>query len=41
MTLLWYMLGGFGISLLGYLLAIFYSRRRDGIRPGYAGLLIM
>jgi hypothetical protein len=41
MTLLWYMLGGFGLSVLGYLLAIFYIRRRDGIRPGYTGLLIM
>jgi hypothetical protein len=41
MTLLLYMLGGFGLSVLGYLLAIFYIRRRDGIQPGYAGLLIM
>jgi hypothetical protein len=41
MALLWYMLGGFGLSVLGYLLAIFYIRRRNGIRPGYAGLLIM
>jgi hypothetical protein len=41
MTLLWYMLGGFGVSVLAYLLTIFYIRRRDGIQPGYAGLLIM
>ena len=41
MTLLWYMLGGFGVSVLAYLLTIFYIRRRDGIWPGYAGLLIM
>jgi hypothetical protein len=35
------MLGGFGVSVLGYLLTIFYIRRLDGIQPGYAGLLIM
>ena len=41
MTLLWYMLGGFSVSVLAYLLTIFYIRRRDGVRPSYAGLLIM
>jgi hypothetical protein len=41
MTLLWYMLGGFSLSVLAYLLMIFYVRRRDGIQPSYAGLMIM
>lgn len=41
MTLLWYMLGGFGVAVLAYLLTIFYVRRLDGIQPGYTGLLIM
>ena len=41
MTLLWYMLGGFSLSVLAYLLMIFYVRRRDGNQPGYAGLMIM
>jgi hypothetical protein len=41
MTLLWYTLGGFSLSVLAYLLMIFYVRRRDGVQPGYAGLLIM
>jgi len=41
MAFFWYMLGGFSLSLLAYLLAIVYIRRRDGIRPGYTGLVVM
>jgi hypothetical protein len=41
MTLLWYTLGGLSLSVLAYLLMIFYVRRRDGVQPGYTGLLIM
>ncbi len=35
------MLGGFSLSVFGYLLAIVYIRRRDGIQPSYAGLVVM
>ncbi len=41
MALFWYMLGGFSLSVFGYLLAIVYIRRRDGIQPSYAGLVVM
>src|SRR6476620_218905 len=41
MALRWYMLGGFSLSVLAYLLAMAYIRRRDGIQPSYAGLVVM
>src|SRR3954454_496995 len=41
MTLFLFMLGGFGVTVVGYLLTAFYMRRRNGVQPNYMGLLIM
>src|SRR3954451_7642783 len=36
-----FILGGFGLMVLSYLLMTFYMRRRNGVQPNYVGLLIM
>ena len=36
-----FILGGFGVMALTYLLMTFYMRHKDGIQPSYTGLLIM
>jgi len=41
MNLYLFMLGGFGVMVLSYLLTTLYMRRRNGIQPNYTGLLIM
>src|SRR5215510_4902644 len=41
MNLYLFMLGGFGVMVLSYLLTTLYMRRRNGTQPNYTGLLIM
>src|SRR3954447_5993727 len=36
-----FILGGFGLMVLSYLLMTFYMRRRNRVQPNYVGLLIM
>jgi hypothetical protein len=41
MNLFLSMLGGFGVMVLSYLLIASYMRRKNGVQPGYTGLLVM
>jgi hypothetical protein len=36
----WFLVGGFGVMVVTYLLIIRYMRRHEGVQPGYAGLVI-
>src|SRR5262245_17614148 len=36
-----FLLGGFGVMVVAYLLTIFYMRRRDGVQPSYKDVLVM
>src|SRR5687768_7920780 len=40
MEFLWFLLGGFGVMVITYLLIIRYMSRKEGVQPGYAGLVI-
>src|SRR5688500_16921869 len=37
----WFLLLGFGVMVLTYLLTMFYMRGKQGVQPGYKGLVIM
>jgi hypothetical protein len=36
-----FLLGGFGVMVVAYLLTTFYMRRRDGVQPSHKDVLIM
>jgi hypothetical protein len=40
MEFLWFLFGGFGVMAITYLLIIRYMRRKQGVQPGYVGLVI-
>src|SRR5262245_43604730 len=40
MEFLWFLVGGFGVMAITYVLMIRYMRRHEGVQPGYAGLAI-
>jgi len=40
MEFFWFLLGACGVMLVAYLLVMFYLRGKDGVQPGYTGLLI-